>query len=489
MDLWLVHRHGGEPLLHPELAAMSDAFETPARGPRRPAAPAPRRVDARLPRAGARVATRPRREGPARSTRWCPARAAAQRDDAAGDRARAPPTAPGAPPAPERGAPAPRRGLDPRRPRLGPFALGAPDDRFAFDNERPAAASTSALRLIGRTAGSPTPRSSRSSSRAGATSAASGGPTGVGVEGGVRHQPPRGLGRRARRLAAVAHRRLAPCTPSRWSTLLVRGRTPSPGAHGARLPAGPSGRGGDLDPRARTILSEGRADTSTNGLGPHPRSARAASPHHAEVPAGSGEQRQRPVADARRTPGGPRPISSAPGRHAHPYREYSEVFFGAHGYLVTCAAGSWAPSEARAALGGNWDLPHGATRPAGGPPGSSDGVRREPGIAARPARSAPARARRSWRRSRARPARSRPQLGCSVRTSGSPGRREAAAIAGVEPRWRRAAASPQRQRDAEPPSALARASRPGRRGASRGGGLPSSSAPGSAARRPRRLAA
>jgi len=28
-DLWLVHRHGGEDLLHPELAAMYDAFETP----------------------------------------------------------------------------------------------------------------------------------------------------------------------------------------------------------------------------------------------------------------------------------------------------------------------------------------------------------------------------------------------------------------------------------------------------------------------------
>ena len=28
-DLWLVHRHGGEPLSRPELAAMYDAFETP----------------------------------------------------------------------------------------------------------------------------------------------------------------------------------------------------------------------------------------------------------------------------------------------------------------------------------------------------------------------------------------------------------------------------------------------------------------------------
>src|SRR5829696_8728217 len=28
-DLWLCHRHGGLPLLHPELAALYDAFETP----------------------------------------------------------------------------------------------------------------------------------------------------------------------------------------------------------------------------------------------------------------------------------------------------------------------------------------------------------------------------------------------------------------------------------------------------------------------------
>src|SRR6476646_3874394 len=28
-DLWLVHRFAGEPLLHPELAARYDAFETP----------------------------------------------------------------------------------------------------------------------------------------------------------------------------------------------------------------------------------------------------------------------------------------------------------------------------------------------------------------------------------------------------------------------------------------------------------------------------
>ena len=33
-DLWLVHRYGERPLLHDDLAAMYDAFETPARGTR-----------------------------------------------------------------------------------------------------------------------------------------------------------------------------------------------------------------------------------------------------------------------------------------------------------------------------------------------------------------------------------------------------------------------------------------------------------------------
>src|SRR5580704_949656 len=28
-DLWIAHRHGGLPLLHPELAGLYDAFETP----------------------------------------------------------------------------------------------------------------------------------------------------------------------------------------------------------------------------------------------------------------------------------------------------------------------------------------------------------------------------------------------------------------------------------------------------------------------------
>jgi iron(II)-dependent oxidoreductase len=45
-----------------------------------------------------------------------------------------------------------------------------------------------------------------------------------------------------------------------------------------------------------------------------------------------------------------------PGFNAHPYREYSEVFFGAH-YRVL-RGGSWATSSRVAtATFRNWDLP------------------------------------------------------------------------------------------------------------------------------------
>src|SRR3954447_238088 len=77
-DLWLVHRHGGEPPLHPELAPMYDAFQkprAPAGGrragpppprPRPPADPQPRR-GGRLPRRCPRPrAGDPRAPGPRR---------------------------------------------------------------------------------------------------------------------------------------------------------------------------------------------------------------------------------------------------------------------------------------------------------------------------------------------------------------------------------------------------------------------------------------
>ena len=140
-DLWLVHRHGGEPLLHPELAAMYDAFETPR---------AVRGDLALLDRARGARRTSPR----SASARWRCSPAAArprlhemvlrheqQHNEtmlqaielaALGTRAR---RSTAARPARARRAatPASSRSRCPAARCL----LGAPGDRFAYDNERP----------------------------------------------------------------------------------------------------------------------------------------------------------------------------------------------------------------------------------------------------------------------------------------------------------------------------------------------------------------
>ena len=135
-DLWLVHRFAGEPLLHPELAARYDAFETPravrgeielldADGAREYLADGARAHAGR----DRRARRRPRgaRDGH-------PPRAPAHRDDAPGD-------APGRPAGPGRAG---ARDLQRRRAVAsgstsppGRRALGAADDVFAYDNERP----------------------------------------------------------------------------------------------------------------------------------------------------------------------------------------------------------------------------------------------------------------------------------------------------------------------------------------------------------------
>ena len=139
-DLWLCHRHGGEPLLHPDLAATYDAFETP-----RAVRGEIELLDARRrPRATSRTCARARspcsspgrdRPGPARA-RAAP-RAPAHRDDAPGDEPRRPAAAGRA------AVGAGGRAQDgwvavP----AGPFALGAGAEGFAYDNERPPTAST-----------------------------------------------------------------------------------------------------------------------------------------------------------------------------------------------------------------------------------------------------------------------------------------------------------------------------------------------------------
>ena len=133
-DLWLVHRHAGRELLHPELAAIYDAFETPravrgkielldADGAREYLAEVRERTLGRDERHGDRPGAP--RDGAA-------PRAAAHRDDAPGD--------------------APRRRAAARRARAGggrrpptagstsPAArslMGARDGGFAYDNELP----------------------------------------------------------------------------------------------------------------------------------------------------------------------------------------------------------------------------------------------------------------------------------------------------------------------------------------------------------------
>ena len=139
-DLWLVHRHGGEPLLHPELAAMYDAFETP-RAVRGDLAAARPRRGADLPRGGPRARARGARpHRPRRGPRdGPPARAAAQRDDAAGDRARAARhrarARPALRPDAARGG---HTGLEAVEVPGGPFLLGAPAERFALRQRAPA---------------------------------------------------------------------------------------------------------------------------------------------------------------------------------------------------------------------------------------------------------------------------------------------------------------------------------------------------------------
>src|SRR3954462_9423119 len=63
-DLWLVHRHAGLPLLHPELAALSHAFATPPAPPPPPPPPPP-------PAAGAPTPTPPPPPPPAATSTTC----------------------------------------------------------------------------------------------------------------------------------------------------------------------------------------------------------------------------------------------------------------------------------------------------------------------------------------------------------------------------------------------------------------------------------
>jgi iron(II)-dependent oxidoreductase len=151
-DLWLVHRHGREPLLHPEWAAMYDAFETPraVRGD----LPLLDRAEALayLAQVRERALEVLARTGPAEvhemvlqheqqhNETMLQAIELAQLDTAPGLAAAARPAAPGG-----------HTGLEAIAVAGGPFLLGAPADRFAYDNERPRRVADMRPFWIGRT--------------------------------------------------------------------------------------------------------------------------------------------------------------------------------------------------------------------------------------------------------------------------------------------------------------------------------------------------
>jgi gamma-glutamyl hercynylcysteine S-oxide synthase len=146
-ELWLVHRHGGEPLSRPELAAMYDAFETPraVRGDlplldRAQALAYLADVRGRIPVEDSFLHDLVvRHEDQHQETmlqaielaRLSPAPAVPRRDrpDPPGDHS----------------------GLEPVLVPAGPCELGAPEGRFAYDNERPRHRVELAAFRIGRT--------------------------------------------------------------------------------------------------------------------------------------------------------------------------------------------------------------------------------------------------------------------------------------------------------------------------------------------------
>jgi iron(II)-dependent oxidoreductase len=132
-ELWLVHRHAGEPLSRPELAAMYDAFETP------------RAVRGDLPllnRAQALEYLESVRERVPDEDSFLHELVVRHEDQhqetmlQAIELARLQP-APAVPRTPRPPAPGGHTGLEPVHIAAGPCEIGASDHRFAYDNERP----------------------------------------------------------------------------------------------------------------------------------------------------------------------------------------------------------------------------------------------------------------------------------------------------------------------------------------------------------------
>ena len=300
-----MHRHGGGALLRPDLADLYDAFETPRARARRHPVPA-RAGRLRLHRRGARARAGGARRTSGRATARCSSSSCATRPSTTRRCARrcfspACPAAGRAGRAARRAAPrAPPSWIDVPG---GPFEMGAGPHGFAFDNERPrhrvdvAAVPHRAPAGHERAPGC-------TSARAAATSGASGGPTRAGRgRRSTTSRTPR-AGRRAGRSAQTGPSCTSPGSRP----------TPSPVRKARAFPPKPSGRRRRPGPRSRSQqIGEAWEWTASRFAG-------------------------------------------YPGFVAHPYREYSEVFFGDR-YRVLRGC-SWATEQrVRSPTFRNWDLP------------------------------------------------------------------------------------------------------------------------------------
>jgi iron(II)-dependent oxidoreductase len=361
-DLWLVHRHGGEPLLHPEYAAMYDAFETPraARG------------DLALLNRGEALAyldgVRERalevlaRSGPA-AVHEMVVRHEHQHNETmlqalelAGLA-----TAPGLIPARCAEATAGHTGLEAVAVPGGAFLMGAPPERYSFDNERPRHPVDVPAFLIGRT---PVTNATFLTFHEG---------------GGYRrrewwsdegwswkedyditHPAQWAVGRagtsswRQRRIDGFAP--LHPDEPVvhvSWFEADALAR-----ALGARLPSEAEWeKAATWDQETRTARrfpwgdeppapGDGRANLDQTGLGPQPAGSLPAGATPSGVLGMLGDTWEWTATR----------FHGYPGFAAHPYREYSEVFFG-EGYRVL-RGGSWATrAHVATPTFRNWDLP------------------------------------------------------------------------------------------------------------------------------------
>ncbi len=358
-DLWLVHRHGGEPLLHPELAAMYDAFETP-RAARGDLALLDRgEALAYLAEVRERALEVLARTGPGEVHELVLQHEQQHNETMlqAIELARLA-TAPGLAAAPRPAAVAGHSGLEAIEVAGGPFLMGAPAGRVSFDNERPAHRVDLPAFLIGRTP----------VTNATFLTFAEGG-------GYQRREWWSDEGWSWKEDYDITHPGQWAAGPDGWRQWRVDGWAPLhpdepvvhvswfeadafARAHGARLPTEQEWeKAAAWDQATQTsrpypwgarpaVPGDGRANLDQTGLGAHPAGAAAAG----AAPSGALGM----LGDAWEWTS--TAFHGYPGFAAHPYREYSEVFFG-EDYRVL-RGGSWATrANVATTTFRNWDLP------------------------------------------------------------------------------------------------------------------------------------